>query len=451
MISDIFATAFVMALWGMIFGASSKRATAQESQLILGGYLFHVLCGLAIVVITSRFYGGDVIGYHRFGVHHAELLRQNFTYYAPDLVRLVFKLQPQTLDFTFAGASTGSMQGIATWMMFFLGDSLYAGCMFLTMTSMASELILYDVFKRFFPKTMHQRLMLALLFMPSVGFWASGLLKESVAFAAMGPALWGGMLMLRRRYVSGLIIILASMFVISLVKAYILFPMVMASGVAYYWYRALTKHGKVALLSRPLQLIFYGLITVGAVIALGKLFPKYSVDNIAEEAANLQYYGQRRAGTNSNYVVGDYQQKSLSQQIFFMPIGLVFSLFRPLPFEIRNAAILLNVIEMIVLYWLWFKVITQRGWRANVRMITGHPLLMFCLVFVVLFGASVGISTTNVGTLSRYRMPMMPFYAVLLAILSAPAEQKRPKPRKPAPRRLRAQPPSMILPRRPRG
>ena len=419
MIVDVLVCGALMMAGALMALIWTRRASPREARLLWAGYAFHLVCALAIAAITLYVYGGDAIMYHRFGVEHAELLRRDFGRYAYDLARFTVQLQPLELRIRFAGSATGSMQGVSMWMMLLLADSFYGACVLFGVLSWMSQVMIYDVFKRYFPRALHVRLMLALVFMPSVAFWASGLLKESVAMAAMGPLFWGGARLLAKRWVSGLLVLAPSAFIVSLVKPYVLFPLVIAAGVAFYWFRSLRKHGEVAILRRPLQLAVYGALTVGMLMGLGKLFPRYSVDHIAEEAATLQYYGQLRAGRKANYVIGDHQKRSLSQQVVYMPIGLIFALFRPLPFEVRNAAILLNVAEMLLLYALWFKLLTVRPWRQTLRLIMSHPLLIFCVIFVGIFGALVGISTTNTGTLSRYRIPMMPFYGVLLVVLSA--------------------------------
>ena len=53
---------------------------------------------------------------------------------------------------------------------------------------------------------------------------------------------------------------------------------------------------------------------------------------------------------------------------------------------------------------------------ARVR---NSPVLMFCATFVVTLGIAVGLATTNLGTLSRYRMPLVPFFATLLLLVTA--------------------------------
>jgi hypothetical protein len=39
-------------------------------------------------------------------------------------------------------------------------------------------------------------------------------------------------------------------------------------------------------------------------------------------------------------------------------------------------------------------------------------------LFVVGLGIGVGLTTTNLGTLSRYRMPLVPFFGLLLMALA---------------------------------
>jgi hypothetical protein len=56
--------------------------------------------------------------------------------------------------------------------------------------------------------------------------------------------------------------------------------------------------------------------------------------------------------------------------------------------------------------------------------IRDNPVLLFCIVFVITMGVAIGLASSNLGTLSRYRMPMMPFFAALLFVLTAkPATQ----------------------------
>jgi hypothetical protein len=46
--------------------------------------------------------------------------------------------------------------------------------------------------------------------------------------------------------------------------------------------------------------------------------------------------------------------------------------------------------------------------------------MMFCATFTLALALGTGLATTNLGTLSRYRAPMMPFFFTLLLVLRAP-------------------------------
>lgn len=242
-----------------------------------------------------------------------------------------------------------------------------------------------------------------------------------------GPLLWGmAQLIHGPARLRGAVALGLGAIPIGVIKPYILFPMLICGGVWFYWYRSLVTRGRVAILQQPMYLILAGLISVGGVQALSVVFPEFGVENIAEEAAGLQQMGQRVRG-GSHYAIAAGPTRSLAGQLLIAPIGLIFALFRPLPFDVRNAVILLNAIEMMVLIGLWWVMLRRRPWRQTVRIVFASPVLVFCVAFCIIFGAAVGASSTNIGTLSRYRVPMMPLYALVLLVLSmrsAPAGRR---------------------------
>jgi len=54
---------------------------------------------------------------------------------------------------------------------------------------------------------------------------------------------------------------------------------------------------------------------------------------------------------------------------------------------------------------------------GSLRAILKSPFLVFCVAFVLPFSLAVGVAAPNLGSLSRYRIPMMPFYVCLLVSL----------------------------------
>jgi hypothetical protein len=203
---------------------------------------------------------------------------------------------------------------------------------------------------------------------------------------------------------------------ILLIKPYIAFPFVLAAGCWYYWARSL-KRGRLRI--RPAHLAVGALLGLGSIILLGHYFPDYSVDHFGDQTAQLQHVGQRIRG-GSTYALATEVPTSLAGQLAYAPAALLFALFRPTLFEVRNLLILANAVETTLFTLLFLRLIAKRDLGNVRRQIAEDPFLVFCVVFVVAFGTAVGLASTNVGTLSRYRAPLLPFFAALLLVLFKP-------------------------------
>jgi len=160
---------------------------------------------------------------------------------------------------------------------------------------------------------------------------------------------------------------------------------------------------------------------VGGLVLLGQYFPEYSLDNFATQSSNLQQVG-RHGG--SAYALGGEIPTTLVGQFVYAPAALLTSLFRPLIFEAHNVPSFINAVETTVLTFLFVRILLTRNLGRVRRQIAENPFLVFCLIFIVAFGIAVGLATSNMGTLSRYRSPLLPFFVVLLLVLGKPLRQR---------------------------
>lgn len=180
-----------------------------------------------------------------------------------------------------------------------------------------------------------------------------------------------------------------------------------------------------------LQILFVPLVIaiaagsgVLAVIKVGENDRRYAIDKIAQTAAttanDIGFFSGKNAG--SGYNLGELDG-SFGGMLALFPQAVNVSLFRPYLWEVRNPLMLLSAIESFAVL-----VITT-------YMLVRHPLkffsalrsstVMFCLVFSITFAFAVGASTYNFGTLSRYRIPMVPFYLVALVLIADDWNSKR--------------------------
>jgi hypothetical protein len=283
------------------------------------------------------------------------------------------------------------------------------------------KLLTYEVFKLSCPPHLHRRLLMANILVPSVVFWSSGLLKESVAMVALGPLMLGTYRLLHGRPLAGLVLIVLGAVPIGLVKAYILFAFVIGAAAWVYVSRA-WKGGTPRV--RPVHLAFGAAVAMGGITLLGRMFPEYSVDSFSDQAAYHQEMGQRVRG-GSTYELVSPGDASASVQLMFAPLALLTSLYRPLLFEVNSAQVAVNALETSTLLgatiWLLWRCSMRELWST----LLNSPTAVFSLIFTGVMGVAVGLTTTNLGTLSRYRAPLVPYFASLLVILASAAQKAR--------------------------
>ena len=202
---------------------------------------------------------------------------------------------------------------------------------------------------------------------------------------------------------------------VGLIKPYVLFPFVLAGGQYIYGIRAPAGHAPVRGKHFALAIIGVTLAVVGVTL-LGTLFPRYAVDTLGDQTRQAQLGASLEEG-NSNYSLGDVPD-SPTQQLAVAPLAFLTALFRPLPFEATGATSFICSLETVTLLLLAGAAFLRRSPRATWALVRGTPLLTFSLLYTLLFGTAVGLTTLNFGTLSRYRVPLMPFYVALILALN---------------------------------
>jgi len=169
------------------------------------------------------------------------------------------------------------------------------------------------------------------------------------------------------------------------------------------------------------------LLGIGGIVLIGHYSPEYALGNLTSRTSALQQVGryhQLRGG--SHFTLSGEVPTTLVGQLAYAPAALLASLFRPALFEVHNVLMLANAIETTALTLLFARILLTRNLGNVLRQITDNPFLMFCLVFVVSFGIAVGLASPNLGTLSRYRCLLLPFFVALLLVLGKPLSARSP-------------------------
>jgi hypothetical protein len=413
---DDLVPAFLVTVIGALLALfQASRFARWETTLLMTSFVAHIVAAFAQIWLTMGLYGGgDLFGYAWRGEAIAAVLRSDFVEFAPELLKVLFHQDGMLpVEVVGVGSTTGAMDAIAGFLSFFTGGSTYTLCLTVAIAAYFGKVALYRAFSESFPEVLHRRLMFAAMLVPSVVFWSSALLKESVAIFGMGYLVLG---LVRLRTTPGVSLLQmgGGAVVIGVIKSYILLPMALASG-SYFYFESLPIVRRSV---RPVQLVLGAGIALGGVVLLSRIFPAYAFDNLAEQAATYQDVGQIVRG-DSTYAIGDPSQVTMTGQLMFAPFALATSLFRPLLFESNSVQVAVNALETAVILFVTIRAFARRGFGRAWALIFRSPMLVLSLVFTVTFGIAVGLTTTNLGALSRYRMPLVPFFWALMLVVDA--------------------------------
>jgi hypothetical protein len=303
----------------------------------------------------------------------------------------------------------------AAWIDLLTFSSYTATAVLFACFSFIGSWLLFITFYRTLPQA-HRVLALAVLFVPSVIFWGSGILKDTLTLGAVGMLTYAAhdLWINRRGNWRTILLLVFSVWIIYSVKKYILLCFLPALLLWMYAHR-LTRVRSVVLKIMLVPVISALLIGSGyyAVVLVGKDDPRYEIDKLAVTAQitayDIGFYTGKDAG--SAYSLGELDG-TFGNLVSKLPQAINVSLFRPYLWEVKNPLMLLSALESLAILLITCWVILRN--HAVVLKALRYPTVLFCLVFSLTFAFAVGVSTFNFGTLARYKIPLLPFYFLML-------------------------------------
>lgn len=282
---------------------------------------------------------------------------------------------------------------------------------------------LYLIIKRIFPDKKIEAL-IACLFVPSVVFWGSGVLKDTLVMGFFGFFLHSffSVILYREFKFKNWFWLVVSPTIIALIKPYIILSIIPA---LLFFFLSLTtnriKNLVVKFVVLPLVVILVSGLSIYAIVKIGDFFPQYSTERVLDTAQKYQLHhyagGNVNAeGAGSGYSLGDYEA-TFSGVLAQVPLAINVTLFRPYLWEIRNAGMLISAFESFVFLIITVFILFKSGFINSFKIIRGHEFLIFSTVFFLFFAFAVGFSSYNFGALARYKIPCLPFFIFVLLYL----------------------------------
>ncbi|MFY0628597.1 MAG: hypothetical protein JXR07_20030 [Reichenbachiella sp.] len=418
---------FITPIWFffLLFGAYVIRpyvTNVHTRPYFIPGLLAKFVGAIAIGMVYQFYYAwGDTYTYFR----EATIIWKIFLNQPIDALRLIFQYSENVQDlfyhtyriWTFRSPNNFAMVRILSFVNLFTLNTYSATSLLFAAFSFSGSWAFYSVLSIKYNHA-NKWLAISILFIPSVIIWGSGIFKDTLTFGALMWLTWSAFKYaeFNKMNFSTLSMGTISILIIGSIKVYILIcylPLVI------FW---IVSKKITNIKNQALRYITFPVfITLGLIVALlsaqqaSSVDEKYALENIASTAQitayDIAYYSGKGGST---YTLGELDG-SWGSMIVLAPQAINVSIFRPYLWEVSNPFMLLSALESLALFLLTIGAIFFKP--KKMRKVLTDPFFLLCLSFSILFAFAVGISTYNFGTLVRYKIPLMPFYAVILTLI----------------------------------
>ncbi|MBN2682252.1 MAG: hypothetical protein JXR58_07070 [Bacteroidales bacterium] len=410
-------------------------AKIPEYKYFIWGLYAKIIGGIGVVLVYCFYYGGgDTIGYFEGSNYTANLLSVDPNAYFSIIAG---NLTPEnwsayTVDtgypMYYKDFTSFSVIRFTSIITFFGAKSFMVTTMLVAVVTFPGIWRLFLLFKEEFPE-LSRNMAIAILFMPSVAFWGSAILKDAYTLSAAAWLLVAThqIFIKNRKIFINIIIVIVSIYVLISLKPYIFFAVFMGILImlTHFWIKRI-KAPVLRAVVLPLLFIF---LWVGGTLFMLRMGSTAGgayedVDSMLHKAKVTQedLKTSERYGENT-FDIGSFEATPTGM-IKKAPLAMEAGLFRPYLWECTNPVMLISGIENTFLLLIFFYVfllsmvaVFKIGPSYMVKTMYDNSLVIFAMVFAFSFAFFIGLTTANFGALVRYKIPLIPFLVSALFII----------------------------------
>jgi hypothetical protein len=426
-LKDLIVTPFFLIL--IYFVAFRYRRTIQDEEqkkFFIPAITFKIIGAIFLGLIYQFYYGGgDTLNFSNLSsihIYHA--------FYKDPIIAIKLllsdgsnksELYPYSSQiFHFSDQSSFLVVKLAAIVGFFCFHTYSVMAIAFGLFSFTGSWAMYIAFCRIYPN-LKKYSAYAIFFLPSVFFWGSGLLKDSITFGAVGWIFYSfvNLAIFQRKIILSSLLFITALMLIKIVKIYILLCLIPALIIWLFFHFSYKVQSKIIrLIIKPALIVCSVLMAYFSANIISIDNNRYNLDNLTNTAKTtydyLTYMSKQEGG--AYYSLGTFDN-SISGLIAKAPLAINVTLFRPYLWETRNPVMLISALESLAILLFTLFTLFKSGIFKSLKIANSDPFLVFSLIFSLSFAFAVGISTANFGTLVRYKIPMMPFYILFLMVL----------------------------------
>ena len=386
---------------------SYKRGTDGRFllRLFVAGLLARMLVGTAIFVFRGQdFFGGDALTYDYYG--YAQLLGWGGDKYWQMIANHYIR--------SGMGSGWGMVYLVAA-VYAIIGRNMLAVQLMNSVFGAATAVIIYLCAHQVFKNLSVARMAgIAVAFYPSLVLWSAQGLKDGPIVLLLAVAILCTLKLGEKLTVKHIVFLVIALGGLVALRFYVFYMICVAIGGAF-----------VIGMQQVTAVSFMRQFT--AIILLGLALTYVGVTRSA--TANFERYGNMEVLQRSRHALArsesgfgrDVDVSSTSGAISTIPMGVVYLLFAPFPWQITSVRQSITLPEMII-WWASFPLLVLGLWFAvkyRLRMIS--PILIFTVMLTLAYSVFQG----NVGTAYRQRAQLLVFYFIFVAVGFVLMKEKR--------------------------
>lgn len=416
-----------------------KYANTPLSNIFLMSFFAKLIGGLAFAAIYKFYYGGgDTLNYF----HDCKVLNEAFLNDPIAALKIVFfpKDSFSYDTFTYTSRMWYDHDPASFWVVRLIGPlTVIAFNSFWITTVLVSTISFFMIWSFYFALVklyprIYKNLAIAILFMPSIFFWGSGIMKDTLTFSFLALILKVLIDAHRGKFsLSSILVAIICFFFTISIKAYV--AACLAPAIIIYLvirFKKLIPNPTVRSIVTP---VFLATTIAASIVVLNyfsEYLGKYSLDNFEE---TVEVYGwwhetvvnHYQGGQGSYYTLGFEAGNGITALILKFPLAVNVSLFRPYLWEVKNVVMLITALESFFVLTITFLIIKRRGFPKVVAYIFSNPIVSFCMIYSLLFLFAVGLASNNFGALARYKIPGLALYMLAMYITDLGLSPKKVK------------------------
>jgi Dolichyl-phosphate-mannose-protein mannosyltransferase len=386
--------------------------TPEQRTFLMRLFMIAVIVRIILAMVIfvghmEEFFGGDANTYDIFGQSLVAAWHGD-AYHAGKFA-----------SFTASGASAWGMLYLVAIVYEVIGKNILAIQLLNASIGASTAIVVYFVTQTLFSNTRVSKVAALLVaFFPSLILWSSQALKDSLIILALALSIFATLRLMEKVKVGYVLVLIGALIALFSLRFYIFYMMCAAvAGSFFLGSKAFSAQGFVQ--------------RFVAVVAIGLAFTWFGVLQGAsvqlERYANLkslQTSREDQAAAGSGFMK-DVDVQTTEGALTVIPIGLLYLMFAPFPWDFATLRQTITLPEMVV-WWMVFPLLVLGLWytlKHRLRQVS--PIIIFTTLLTLAYSLFQG----NVGTAYRQRSQLLVFYFIFVAvgaiILKERAEDRR--------------------------